>query len=266
MDRDNWKKLINQADNKNHLWNPSKDSRVCSLHFADGKPTLLNSNPTLAMGYNADKRATLLSPPSGKRKRKLNFTLEVKGKKRKGTENLSVFPKVAHSESIKNAAETSEEWASDFNLLSQIIDSGDPLLENFEGLEDQKQRYEATMENLKEKINSLEMQVYNLETKLNQPMYDKLLVSDEKCTFYTNIDKVQLFNVLHIKIAPLIRIRFDYAKDQETRQFKITPKKFGPDTKLESKDEFLLTLMKLRLGLLGKDIAHRFGISNTFCT
>ena len=87
-------------------------------------------------------------------------------------------------------------------------------------------------------------------------MHEKLLASDEKCTFYTNIDKVELFDVLHTKIAPLIRRRSDYAKDQENRRFKTTPKKFGAHTKLESKDEFLLTLMKLRLGLLGKDIAH----------
>ena len=104
MDRDNWKKRINRADDKNHLWNPSQDSKVCSLHFVDGKPTPLNPNPTLAMGYNADKHATLLSPPSGKRKRKLNFTLEVKGKKRKSTENLPVLPKAAHSESTKHHA------------------------------------------------------------------------------------------------------------------------------------------------------------------
>ena len=62
--------------------------------------------------------------------------------------------------------------------------------------------------------------------------------------------------MLHVKTAPLIRRRFDYAKDQETRRFKTTPTKFGPDTKLESKDEFLMTLMKLRLGLLDKDIVH----------
>ena len=31
-------------------------------------------------------------------------------------------------------------------------------------------------------------------------------------------------------------------------------------------DEFLLTLMKLRLGLFGKDIALKFGISNTLGT
>ena len=59
--------------------------------------------------------------------------------------------------------------------------------------------------------------MHNLETKLNQPMYEKLLASDKKCAFYTNINKVELFIVLHAKTAPLIRRRFDYAKDQETR-------------------------------------------------
>ena len=29
------------------------------------------------------------------------------------------------------------------------------------------------------------------------------------CTFYTNIDKVELLNMLHPKIVPLIRRRFD---------------------------------------------------------
>ena len=69
--------------------------------------------------------------------------------------------------------------------------------------------------NLKEKVNSLEIQVCNLDTKLNQPMYEKLLASDEKCRFYTNIDKVELFNVLHTEIAQFIRRRFDYAKDRD---------------------------------------------------
>ena len=74
--------------------------------------------------------------------------------------------------------------------------------------------------------------MHKLETKLNQAMYEKLLASDEKCAFYTNINKVELFIVLHAKTAPLIRRRFDYAKDQETRWFNTTPKKIGPVAKL----------------------------------
>ena len=69
--------------------------------------------------------------------------------------------------------------------------------------------------------------MYNLETKLNQPMYEKLLKTDEKCILYTNIDKVELFNVLNAKIAPLIRRRFDNTKDKETRRFKTTLKKWA---------------------------------------
>ena len=69
--------------------------------------------------------------------------------------------------------------------------------------------------------------MYNLETKLNQPMYEKLLTTDEKCILYTNIDKVELFNVLNAKSAPLIRRRFDKTKDQETRRFKTTLKKWA---------------------------------------
>ena len=110
------------------------------------------------MGYKADKHATLLPTPSGKRKGKLNFTLEVNGKKRKSTENLSVLPKAAHSQSTNYHVaeivydETSVQYASDFNFSNQIIDSGDPALEHFEGLDDRKQHYEATIKNWNEKF------------------------------------------------------------------------------------------------------------------
>ena len=47
------------------------------------------------------------------------------------------------------------------------------------------------------------------------------------------------------------------------RNFKRTPKKFGPQRVLSQKDEFLLTLMKLRLGSTSADLAQRFGIGTT---
>ena len=50
-------KLINrQEDNVNNkgsnkLWEPRKQSRVCSLHFKDGMPTTVNPYPTEELGY-----------------------------------------------------------------------------------------------------------------------------------------------------------------------------------------------------------------------
>ena len=97
------------------------------------------------MGYNADKHAKLLSPPSGKRKRKLNFNLKVKSKNTKSTENLSVLPQKQLIQNQPNSMlqrvyqETSEQCSSDLTCEAiTIIDSGDPPLQNFEGLDDQK--------------------------------------------------------------------------------------------------------------------------------
>jgi hypothetical protein len=57
----------------------------------------------------------------------------------------------------------------------------------------------------------------------------------------------------------------------KARVFRSSPKKFGPDRALSQKDEFLLTLMKLRLGSTNVDLGQRFGItaasvSNIFAT
>ena len=42
--------------------------------------------------------------------------------------------------------------------------------------------------------------------------------------------------------------------------------KIGPYAKLSSKDEFWMTLMKLRLNLLVTDLSQRFEIPDSLCT
>jgi len=104
------------------------------------------------------------------------------------------------------------------------------------------------------------------EKDLNAPVYKKLL-NKKNCSFYTNIDKLELFFKLHKCIAPLIRRRYQQkSENTSTRNFKVTPKRMGPKPKLDSIDEFLLTLLKLRLGLLTKDLCDRFNISEGLCT
>ena len=66
--QNNWKNLLNwQAFHGWGLWELSKDSRICSKHLLDGKPTLVTPNTTMNMGCNTTSRALLCSPPTGKR-------------------------------------------------------------------------------------------------------------------------------------------------------------------------------------------------------
>ena len=50
------------------------------------------------------------------------------------------------------------------------------------------------------------------------------------------------------------------------RNFKKGPKKFGPKREITEKDEFLLTMMKLRFGPRNADLAQRFAVFATTVT
>ena len=95
-----------------------------------------------------------------------------------------------------------------------------------------------------------ENKIKSSEEQLNLPLYSKILTNDKSCNFFTNFDKLELFHKFHDIIATLVRRRFrPVSQTQNNRQFITTPKKMGKESKLSSKDEFLLTMMKLRLGL-----------------
>ena len=102
---------------------------------------------------------------------------------------------------------------------------------------------------------------------MNLPLHSKILTNDKSCNFFTNFDKLELFHKFHDIIAPLVRRRFRLVSETQTkRQFITTPKKMGKERKLPSKDEFLLTMMKLRLGLQTMDLAIRFNVSEGTCS
>ncbi|XP_057305232.1 uncharacterized protein LOC130642165 [Hydractinia symbiolongicarpus] len=110
----------------------------------------------------------------------------------------------------------------------------------------------------------LEEKVKNCTCK--KPVNELLLNSDEDVMFYTGITSRILFDKLCSYITPYVKRKWRGLKETNitlVRKYKRTPNKSGPKSKLCVKDEFLLMLMKIRLGLLGQDLAQRFGISAT---
>lgn len=58
-----WINLVNRLKpgSKSKLFEPGKDSRICSAHFKDLKPTKVNPYPTQNLGYDATRKLSSLS-------------------------------------------------------------------------------------------------------------------------------------------------------------------------------------------------------------
>ena len=83
--------------------------------------------------------------------------------------------------------------------------------------------------------------------------------------FYTGIPSINTFNGLYEFLAPKVKkIRYWRGPSRTStpvRRFSAAPRKSGVVRRLTGQDELLLVLMKLRLGLLSRDLADRFGLS-----
>ena len=126
---------------------------------------------------------------------------------------------------------------------------------------------------LKNENASLKRQNLILKSKLvihNRTMisHEKVLRNDEDAVFYTGFKTVQQFYAFHDIVSKYVKRRWYGAKNATTlkRRFKSAPKKFGPVRKLESKNEFLLVCMRLRLGTLLKQLADGFVISKALAS
>ena len=87
------------------------------------------------------------------------------------------------------------------------------------------------------------------------------------CAWKTPTDqriiKTETFDKFFAYIKPLVKRKWrgPSVKSSIVRHFKNSPKKIGPKLKHSGREEFLLCLMKIRLGFLHEDLANRFLIS-----
>ena len=119
------------------------------------------------------------------------------------------------------------------------------------------------------KIKYLVGQNRKLNTAKN-PFPWRLSKSDHKVNFFAGLGTIKLFNSLFELIEPYTRDMGYWHGTKRTASTKIkrSLKFIGAkkNKKLQCKDEFLLVLTRLRLGLLNEHLADRFCISPTHCS
>lgn len=98
--------------------------------------------------------------------------------------------------------------------------------------------------------------------------YENTLLTDRDVNFYTGIQSREIFDSLYDLLSQFVKRRWKGSVNiyRNIRKFKPSPSKFGPTRKLQGKDELLLTLMRLKLGLVRDHLANLFGISSTSAT
>ena len=251
QDRERWLKTINRADpQKPYKWlQPSKDQVVCSSHFVDGKPTSEHPDPEMLL----NKKETS-TPECSARKVRTERRQEYH-KKELEAEHYSNVPDSDMSSSSTGNTKSKD---SSFLYLKFLI----VLLLSL------VRRHKQDNERLRQHNMRLRKQLKGQKGAMknqNQTLYASLIKSNKDLNFFTGIHCRDLFSDLHDYISGFVRRRWRGIKCVVThvRKYTRSPKKFGPNRKLNSIDKFLLTLMKLCLGLLNKDLAKRFNISPT---
>lgn len=283
-----WAKNLSRNSLNGALWMPNKDSRVCNLHFVDGKPTAENPDPTLQLGHNKKKSASKRRPSPTPR----DNSPVVSSRKRVKLETSSVRrPVPVLNQSANNPAcefvvelqdpkpSTSTIDCIEVDRASVIHDhcyaygwyeihENSNFCTNTSCLKSRQEKDEKIkglseeVQELSEKVKLLEVQ---LVAKKDKGLKHTDLKDNKTVRLLTGIPSKPAFHKLFDSVKGSIKkVRYwtgPKKTSRKGRNFRKTPKKFGPQRALSQKDEFLLTLMKLRLGSTNADLAQRFGIS-----
>ena len=232
------------------------------LHtFFDGISTDANPVPTLHLGYERKKNKT----------RRELFRQPVTKKKKLTSTPVSKNSSATDISLVDELQQLDLDSASGTNDTEQSI-----VLNDHDYSVSEKQTSCSTCEDkgnlitvLVSKINKLTLENNKLRRYARIKSFSrsssftwKHIKTNAKMNFYTGISSIPIFNMLFLLIQPYI-INLIYWKGPKYHQnfSKIRKRKSKVAKKLTQRDEFLLTLMRLRLGLLNEDLADRFGIS-----
>ncbi|XP_069121866.1 uncharacterized protein [Argopecten irradians] len=249
-----WAKLLQRKGSSGCNWLPKDDSRVCSLHFVDNEPTLENPYPTLNLGYTPTKELKARPPP----RRRLIDRSPSKIQK------LDTCINSEHASLCNNGQEQNHISFADHNYFVQET----PKEESETTTDcDQCLSKNLKINDMKNEIEHLKLENIKLKAILKQKSQTCLTLqtvtkSNKKMKFYTGFPTVKAFMVVYTYILATFKDITYWKGPSRVTANPLKPKR-TMTRKLSKKEEIIMTMMKIRLGLLNQDLGDRFGVSAT---
>lgn len=234
-----WVKRIKREDLTSDKYS---NARVCSDHFVSGQPTDLYDTedadwaPSLNLGHNSVKNV------DGKRKDRYDLIKE-KRRKSEGAQALL---------ELQNLTEFLQEEPAEATDCVTATGNNESTTKTSETCEIQTDTSSSDIQALEAEIKSLREDNSKVREQLKEVSLDESEFRDnnEKVLFYTGLPSWNLLYCIYIFVLPYL-----------SQSAKCTLSPF---------QRLMLTLIRLRLNLSGKDLAYRFGgvhettVSRTF--
>ena len=276
--RKKWEVFCRRADEK---FKTLKDPRICSQHFSeqDLKKTLSGKIEVISCSVPTifdPKQLAAKNDPRKERKNKRDRRAEVEH----STENSMELPakrqRADTQEGKISAMHSSAEWTG---TNTGVISDHD-YTNRSENVDEQHRNVlcqtELTMEDLAKMeramndsststpASSQEVKVGANAQRRREQVVQDVLKSNESVKFYTGIPSLSCFMLLINTLFPYAeKMKYwDKNKDQKS-YYQDDPEKEKPGRKrkLELKEEFILILLRLKLGLMERHLADMFAVS-----
>ena len=234
-----WTKLINRTDPATGKpWTPKIHDVVCSVHFKHGVKDL----PVLNMGYTPVSVPKIRKSP----KKRMMPTPKV-------VRNLG-FTKIKRLEAAKKAAAHDHAYAFTCSCSDNCTCPGcAKQQQDLRSLRHEKLDLEAKLKNFSANSNTIA-----------NAFEAKVMKDDKSISFYTGMKSVQQFNDLFAYLGKrAANMRYWIGKKYESKRGTGLR---GRDRKLTHKQEFIMTLVKLRQGLKMRFLADLFDVSQPTVT
>jgi len=250
-----WERLLHLKDYK-----VTANTKVCSNHFKHGQPFQIDPHPSLYLkGYDSStKQRRPLERLNIENYPKTSVT---KTRKRKNTNKCDVSIQVDFDDILE-----SMEHEHDYNNRCDCEKST-----CFICTKQKIAKLEDELERMKSEYLFLDSEFKKYKERPCEPEDKKFTIneifnSDHLIKFYTGIPTYAIFQWLidQIKLHAANMKYFRGKESMEDKYYQIhNTDKPGPNRTMSIDNEFLLTMMKLRLNLKEEDLAQRFCISQS---